>query len=445
MGAAPVRKGAFLQPLQLSLLVGANLLASIGGGKVLSAGEGVTGLVVLGSGSLLALLVGSALGLGLLITARRFLSNWALVGLSFATVFSSLTLIALLWGDNLAHHEVSTIWKGGHHPLSQLEAWLFFLVLVIRCGLWFAGRSLRSDRAGSLRASWLAFTEMAYFLGFIVGLLVGPVSVAGQGNIISTFLLDVFLLSIVAFGDLFGGRAALVRCTPSIQQPVSEQAMSGPVFFWRLTVAFGASTIACQVVVLHVADILAQTRQSTWPTWSNLTLAAFYLGVAFAAALCAWARPTLELAGTWGGRLVIRSGRQMVRIPLVLLMTCAGILTLGGIFGIMTIAQEGKVLTPWSMVGIVSLVTVGGGAGLFEILVLALLGGIRSEGSGAVALAFGLVATAAAVALFLMILGELRFSGWVATRGVLHDPPKRCTRPQLDISFVDHREDGVMR
>jgi len=49
------------------MLVGANLLASLGGGKVLSAGEGVTGLVVLGSGSLLALLVGSAPGLGLLI------------------------------------------------------------------------------------------------------------------------------------------------------------------------------------------------------------------------------------------------------------------------------------------------------------------------------------------------------------------------------------------
>jgi hypothetical protein len=56
MGTGAVRKGALAHPLQLSLLVGANLLASLGGGKVLSAGEGVTGLVVLGSGSLLALL-----------------------------------------------------------------------------------------------------------------------------------------------------------------------------------------------------------------------------------------------------------------------------------------------------------------------------------------------------------------------------------------------------
>ncbi len=54
MGIGSVRSGAKTRPFQLSFLIGANLLASIGGGKVLSAGEGVTGFVVLGSGSLLA-------------------------------------------------------------------------------------------------------------------------------------------------------------------------------------------------------------------------------------------------------------------------------------------------------------------------------------------------------------------------------------------------------
>lgn len=415
MEIAFVRKKALSHPLQLSLLIGANFLASIGGGKVLSAGEGVSGAVVLGSGSLLALLIGSALGLGLLIAARRLLLQWALVGLSLSTVFSSLMLIAILWHDNLAHHGVATIWNGGDLPLSQSEAWLFFLVLVLRCGLWFAGRSLRSDRAGSLRPSWLAFTEMAYFLGFIVGLLVGPVSVAGRGNVTSTLLVDVLLLSIVVSGDFFGGRLTPTRYTRDIQQPVGEKVLSEPVCFWRLTAAFGTSTIACQVVVLHVVNVLAQTRQSTWPAWSNLTLAAFYLGVALAAALCAWARPTLTKAGAWGVWLTFRLGQQMVRIPLVLLITFACLLKLGGIFGVMNVAQEGKMLTPWPMVGILSLATVGGGAGLFEILVLTLLGRIRSGESGAVALAFGIVATVAAVALFLMMLGGNRSSGWVAT------------------------------
>lgn len=415
MGTGSVRKGALAHPLQLSLLIGANLLASIGGGKVLSAGEGVTGLVVLGSGSILALLVGSTLGLGLLVTIRRFFPNTALVGLSIATVFSSITLIALLWIDHLANHGVSTIWNGGSKPVSQPEAWLFFFVLVMRCALWFAGRSLRSELAASLRPSWLAFTEAAYFLGFISGLLIGPISVAGRGNVVSTLLLDVLLLSIVACSDLLGSRAVRARLPTGIQRPVREKTMNESVSFWQLTAAFGASTIACQVVVLHVADVLAQMRRSASLTWSDVTIAAFYLGVALAAAFCAWSRPALEMGGQRATRIVLRSGTQTVCIPFVLLITLAGVLTLGGIFGIMTVAQEGHVQTPESAVGILSLVTLGSGAALFETLVLALLGRIRSGGSGAVALAFGLAAMAAAIALFLMMLGELRFPGWVAT------------------------------
>ncbi len=410
-----MRKGTLPHSLQISLLIGANLLASIGGGKVLSAGEGVTGLVVLGSGSILALLVGSALGLGLLVTRRRFFPNWTLVGLSIATVFSSITLIALLWIDHLANPGVSTIWSGDSKPLSQPAAWLFFLVLVIRCALWFAGRSLRSDLAASLRPSWLAFTEAAYFLGFIIGLLIGHVSVAGRGNVVSTLLLDVFLLSIVACSDLPGSRAVRTRRTAGIQRPVREKMMNEWASLWQLTAAFGASTIACQVVVLHVADVLAQTRRPASLIWSDVTIAAFYLGVALAAACCAWSRPTLEMGGQRVARIVLRSGTQMVCIPFVLLITLAGVMTLGGIFGIMTSAQEGHVQTPWSAVGILSLVALGSGAAMFETLVLALLGRIRSGGSGAVALAFGLAATGAAFALFLMMLGELRFLGWVAT------------------------------
>jgi hypothetical protein len=57
----------------------------------------------------------------------------------------------------------------------------------------------------------------------------------------------------------------------------------------------------------------------------------------------------------------------------------------------------------------------GGGAGIFELLVLAVVGRIRFGGNGTVALAFGLVVTAAAIALFLMMLSQMRFIGGVAT------------------------------
>jgi len=52
---------------------------------------------------------------------------------------------------------------------------------------------------------------------------------------------------------------------------------------------------------------------------------------------------------------------------------------------------------------------------MFELLVLTLLGRIRYSGSGAVALAFGLVVTAATIALVLMMLDDMRFAGRAVT------------------------------
>lgn len=81
----------------LGLLALANLLAAVGGGRVLSAAKGVTGLAVLGSGSLLALLAGNALGLALLLAVRRASHRRALIGLSLGAVFSSVALLGVVW------------------------------------------------------------------------------------------------------------------------------------------------------------------------------------------------------------------------------------------------------------------------------------------------------------------------------------------------------------
>jgi hypothetical protein len=64
---------------------------------------------------------------------------------------------------------------------------------------------------------------------------------------------------------------------------------------------------------------------------------------------------------------------------------------------------------------VLSLAVMGGGAGMFELLVLAAVGRIRCGGNGRVALAFGLVVTAAAIALFLMMLSGMRLIGGVVT------------------------------
>src|SRR5207244_10894199 len=73
------------------------------------------------------------------------------------------------------------------------------------------------------------------------------------------------------------------------------------------------------------------------------------------------------------------------------------------------------ILSPWSAGGVLALVVLGVGAGIFELLVLTILGRIRYGGNGAVALAFGLVVTAATIALLLMMLGGMQFLGGAVT------------------------------
>ena len=390
------------------------MLAAIGGGRVLSAGTGITGLAMLGSGSILALLAGNALGLGLQISVRRFPSSRAVVWLSFVAVFSPLLLLAIVWLDaaSLAHARGATVWNGSSNILSPSTAWLFFVGLIVRCALWFAGRALRSDIAASLRPSWLAFTEAAYFLGFIIGLLIGPVSLAGSGGIIGALLLDVVLLSLVAGGDLFRHRSWTIALQAPLQQKSRENTTHIPPSFWRFTAAFCAATVACQVVVFHCADVLAQTRRSAFPAWSNLTIASFYLGIACSATWCAWARPALEMGAHHWPQLVLWPATRAMRISLLLLVTLVSALTLVGLFGMVPLAETGAMQPT---IDLLALAAVSIGAGLFETLVLAMLGRIRSGGSGAVALAFGVAATTAAVTLFLMLLGGLRFPGWALT------------------------------
>lgn len=401
--------------LHLGLLAGANMLAAIGGGWLLSAGTGITGLAVLGSGSILALLAGNALGLGLQISVRRFPPSWALCWLSIGTIFSSLVLLGLVWLDAspLTHQETATLWNGGKNTLTQPVAWLFFGGLLVRCALWFAGRSLRSGVAASLRSSWLAFTEAAYFLGFIIGLLMKPVFLAGGGGIVDALISDIVLLCLVAGGELFRHRAFPIVLSPPLRSQLRERPTLSRSSWWRLTVAFCAATVACQVVVFHSADVLAQTHQSGFP-WSESTIAIFYLGVACAATGCAWARPIIEKGAHRTPQIVFWPATRALCVPLLMLVTVVSVLTLAGISGVVTLATERTALPA---VGLLALVAIGVGAGLFETLVLATLGRLRAGGSEALALAFGVAATTAAGTLFLMLLSALRFPGWALTMG----------------------------
>jgi hypothetical protein len=233
--------------------------------------------------------------------------------------------------------------------------------------------------------------------------------------VVSALLLDVLFLCVVAGCDLFHRRPAAPAHQPTNVRPRSAPATFTQTSFWLLTAAFGASLIACQIVIFHVVDALARAGASTHAAWADVTLATVYLGVAVAAALCAWAKPALARVTPETSRVVWLSARPAVRLPLGLLVTLAGGLILAGLFGILHKARAGDMPSPRSAGGVLALAALGLGSGVFELLVLAILGRIRSRGSGAVALAFGRVVTAATIALLLMIVGNMRFAGRAVT------------------------------
>ncbi len=398
----------------LGLLALANLLAAVGGGRVLSAAKGVTGLAVFGSGSLLALLAGNALGLGLLLAVRRVSHRRALIGLSLAAILSSVALLGVLRLSTpppLVDREGIAV-RLGHAPLAGAAAWVFFVGLVGRCALWYASRSVRSGLAAAWRPSWLAIAESAYFLGFIVGLLLGPVAVAGQRGVAGALLLDAILLLVVAGCDLSQQRMAPAHTRPD-PSPPRHTAARDRLAFWRLTAAFGAATLACQVVVLHVADALAQTGRPTLAGRADQTVAAFYGGVALGAAVCAGLRPTLEQEGGAQLGIALHAAGRVVRVGVAPLVALAGLPTLLGVCGLAP-AWPREAAPAWPIGVGPSLAALGVGAALFEVVVLAILASVRRAGGGLVALAFGIAATTAALGLFLMLLGGVRMPGWAA-------------------------------
>lgn len=373
---------------QLLLLVCANLLTSIGGGRLLSASKGVTGLLLFGSGSILAFLAGSSLGLVVLLALRRHPLGRALATVSSASMACSLSLVVIV---QLGAQSSQAVLAG---PL----ALLFWLVLVVRCAFWYASRSLRSNVAATVHSSFLALAESSYFLGFIIGLLLGPVSVFGFVGLPGALALDILLLMVVVGADLLIWRTLISTNLPASShrgEKTPRASWQNQSSFWRLTWAFSLATIACQVVIFHFAD--------AHPAWAEAVLATFYVGVSAAAAFCSWANPTLQVhaRGFPELRLSARKG-QPITIPLALLIP-----TIGGLIAI-GIATSNLVSEARFWPG---LLLIGIGSGLFELMVIALVGRIGSGRTGGVAQAFGVAATAATVALFLMGLAALGVYG----------------------------------
>ncbi len=382
---------------QICLLICSNLLTSIGGGTVLSAAKGISGLTVFGSGSIFAFLSGSALSLGLLITVKSYSKSRVLTYISIATILSSITLLSIVLGNALLIEKSL--------PLSGAMAWMFLIVLIIRYAFWFLNRSLRSNIASMIKTSWLALTEAAYFLGFIIGLLLRPIALLAGGNIIRVLIFDILLLFIVAVFDYLQQKYACDNHSQHVY--IKRGRIIKQPFFLYLTGALTFLTVAFQVTIFHFADSVAQAGMPVPNTIADIILALFYAGVAATATLCFYWKPDVEIVDNRSVRISLQLNGRIVSIPFSLLVLLSGLLIFLGIFGITTATNLRSDSTLWLMIRVISFLSIGIGAGLFEFLFLSIIGRINSWGNSTVALAIGLVSTGATVVMFLMLQWKL--------------------------------------
>ncbi len=391
------------------MLLIANLLASIGGGRVISAGKGVANLRLLGSGSILAFLTGSALGLALLLTLRRISLHSALTLVSVASLGNALFGLIVVSG--------AATEPGRPLRLEGLSAWLFLGSLVLLCALWYAGRSLRSTLAAEGSQSWLALCEAAYFAGFICGLLLGPVSLAGQAGVVGALLLDLLLLGgVVACDALLGVTLSLREqsAATSVSQPQSSPGSHSPAnpSAVRPMLAFACLGVACQVVVFHLADLLSRTDDPRLVARADSLLAVFYMGIAVAAISAYWLKPGLqkrELRPVF----CLQLRRHRLRLPLMWVLVLIGGLVCLVVLGVG--AGSPARAAPHTLSDILLLTALGLSTAIYELLVLAVVGWVGSLDSRAVGISIGVAATAAALALFALGLGGIGRGGLLIT------------------------------
>jgi hypothetical protein len=285
-------------------------------------------------------------------------------------------------------------------------AWLFFLLLVVRCALWMAGRALRTGLVSAASRSGLALSEAAYFGGLVSGLMMGLPALLRADPVASAIELDIGLLVIAALIDV--GSVALARpqflcsspaaSTPTGPEAAKPMAIYTPVFF-RLTAAYATATIGCQIVIFQLADTLARSSSAAARAWADPSLATFYLGVAGMAVGASVFRPIL--AGARGGGWLavswnhpLRGGQRLVPVALLCVVSGAPV-----VLGLVTVYSN----VPAKLPVLAGLAAIGAGSGLFEILALAILAQLAALGQQAVAAALGVAATAATAAMLLML------------------------------------------
>jgi hypothetical protein len=419
-------------------------MASLGGGRVLSAGHGVTGLTLFGGGSIMAMLAGAVVSLLVLRLAGRLKRRLGLLVVSMSAAASSAALLLLYLGAaGVIGGAPGALGQRLPAPaqfrLSGAYAWAFFAVLVMRCALWFAARSLRTGHLAGAAGEWLGASEAAYYGGLVVGLVVGSPRWLSGNVLVSTLVMDIALavsaslLDVVALARLASySKTSKTRAASAVA--LSPRAVAG------IVVAYGAGVIACQITLFQAADWLARSHLPGARRTADLALAAFYLGLAAVASLNHQLRPRyLRAAGRRGSLLAAwhvpallarRGGARTcgdgaeLRVSLAAMCLVSGAPILAGALGLVYLAQAaaatglgagaGSIAAAPTVAVIVCLAAIVAGTAAFALLVMALIGWLATNGSGTVAAGIAAAGSMSTVAMFLMLALRAGPATWLA-------------------------------
>lgn len=361
----------------------ANFLSALGGGTLL--GMGVKDL---GLRSTQAFLLGTVLGLGLIVLANSRENR------RVRTLFSaacSATSGLLLW-------LFTTYSVDGR--VERTVAYSLFLLLCCRYGLSFTARALRSEAVAGFQMR-VSYTELSTSLGTVLGLILWRwTSRVTDWNISKALILDCGLQFSVAFLD----RWSFPFWSPERQRTTEAQSFVGiRGMIERLAVTLTAITVGTQIVFFG----LAERQEKDKP----LILAAFYASAAFAAIICARRKFSLNIGGATDTHSEKLSPIGI--LPMVLLIITTALLTAATLilWRIALIGTAGALF-------ILATATLG-----YEIIFLVILDRLGKEAryfdrKGVVSRVIGVAALSCAIAFGLLGRSGYSLSSLLMTTGV---------------------------
>lgn len=241
----------------------ANFLAAFGGGMILGKGVGVIDNVALHGSSVLAFLMGSVFGLGLLQYLE--VSSKVRSGFSVGGALASMVLLAIFIGH------------ADDGKVSDIYGWLFFIFLCIRFGFWFYSRVLRAS-AASRGQQKIAWVEFGYYSGIVLGLLIWSLCQI-EIDMSTALMLDIFLQLVAGLIDIINAETQPSNNVKTAQHQNITIAKQKNTWSIRLMFAVVLLTIGIQVIIFYLAH-------RSFDDMSPYILACFYLGVALAALFC---------------------------------------------------------------------------------------------------------------------------------------------------------------